>query len=60
MKLWRVSSISSAPLMELDDADLALSGSEDETNVSDSSTSGFRFPGESPGTTAADILVSYC
>eukprot|EP00750_Incisomonas_marina_P025907 INCI5766.1.p1 GENE.INCI5766.1~~INCI5766.1.p1 ORF type:complete len:563 (+),score=86.07 INCI5766.1:224-1690(+) len=61
VKLWRVSSISSAPLMELDDAELALSSndsdSEDVGGNSESSTSGFRFPGDNAGATAADVLV---
>ena len=43
--------------MELDDTELnGLSGSKDE-GVYDSSTSGFRLPGEGLGATAADILV---
>lgn len=63
VKLWRVSSISSAPLMELDDPELALSSSNDSDSEdvggnSESSTSGFRFPGDNnAGATAADILV---
>jgi len=58
VKLWRVSSISSAPLMELDDSELAISNdSADEGNVSESSTSAFEFPNDRPGATAADILV---
>ena len=47
--------------MELDDAELALSSndsdSEDVGGNSESSTSGFRFPGDNAGATAADVLV---
>jgi WD40 repeat protein len=66
VRLWRISSISSAPLMELDDAELALSSasvsasgdSDDDGNSDSSNTSGFRFPGgDRAAATAADVMV---